>query len=227
MSPQLHRLSGVSVSLSTFLSLYVYVSVNRCFLSFPSPLVSSLAFSAHPSVQLCVSVSVRPPACLPASHFLFSADWALSTTHRAEPLRKTNISLFLLSLRVSLGASFHKANNVMCYHSKPPHPPPTHHHHLPPLHSYSTFLSSDCILPSSPLQSLLTTTHWNRDDKKKSVHLIRNHTRQDRGVSNKRRFHANADFISLRVYRAFFFFCSLAPNKKTGEFNYLAKSNHN
>lgn len=205
MSPQLNSLS---VSLSTFLSLYVYLSVNLCFLSFPSPLVSSLAF---PPIALSICVFACLPARLPASHLLFSADGALSTTHRAEPLRKTNISLFLLSLRVSLGASFHKANNVMCYRSKPL---------LPPLHSYLPLLR---LYPAKQSTAISSNHNTLKEEWQEEICTPNQESHKAaRGVSHDI-WAMNAGFTSPCVYRAF----PGTIQERKGELNYLVKSNHN
>lgn len=91
---------------------------------------ASLCMLVFQSASAFSPISSCPFTFLPAHHRcgLLSAGWIFSATHRAEPLRKTNISLFLLAslLRVSPGVSFHKANNVRLYHSKVPRPPPLH-----------------------------------------------------------------------------------------------------
>lgn len=137
MSPQLDWLSGVSVSLDAFLSLYVCLSLT---LFLPSYLLLSIHRPFSQSV------------CQPLCHRLLSADWAPSllcrTQSRAPPGKQTSVPSSS-SLQVFLGASFHKANNVMCYHSNTP----THHHPLP----YSGCL----VLPSSLPFVSCQTTHYN------------------------------------------------------------------
>lgn len=80
MSAELDSLSGMSVSLSAFLCLFCLL-VSQPLPFFLSPLVHSPAFLS---------------VCKPLYHLLLFADWAFSTTHRAEPPRKIN-SLVIFS----------------------------------------------------------------------------------------------------------------------------------
>lgn len=96
-------------------------------------------------ISTCPFTFLSSCVCLPTG-------WISSATHRAQPLRKTNTSLSLLSSlpRVSPGVSFHKANNVRL-HSKLPF--------LPPLPSGPIVLSKEpTIIQHKPTVTIVGAT---------------------------------------------------------------------
>lgn len=111
---------------------------------------SSLCMFACQSAFAFFHISTCPFTFL-SSRVCLPTGWIFSATHRAQPLRKTNTSLSLLSslLQVSPGVSFHKANNVRL-HSKLPF--------LPPLHSRLPLVPLCCVKEPTITQHKPTVT---------------------------------------------------------------------
>lgn len=172
--------------------------------------IVSFRLSAFLSIYVVVSQSL--PACLPGGSLLFPTDWTFSAANRAQPLKKTNINLLLPFLRMSLGASFHKSNNVMC----------TTATSLPPRHSYIS------LIPLVPAKQSTTISSYHSTLKQTLQQGISkpNQTRTESHLqlSKTYNFQTNTHSSLLSSHRHNFFLKYWCAQTK---YDHLAKFNHN